>query len=977
MKTTRDTSLSFGPFRLDSEGEVLWKGAERLVLKPKSFAVLRYLAERPQQLIKKQDLLDALWPETAVGDAVLKNCIAQIRQVLGDQAEQPTFIETVHGRGYRFVGTASTPLNHAPRPSQAKLIGRDRELAQLTAWWQHTLQGQRQLVFVTGEPGIGKTSLVNAFVATVSGGHDVRVGQGQCIEQYGAGEPYLPFLEILSRLCRQPGGEALVTLLHQYAPTWIVQLPGLLDPAAFQAVLPKAVGATPVRMMRELVNVLEMLTSEQPLLLCLEDLHWLDPSSVELLNYLARRSGLAHLFVVGTYRPVDLVQQAHPLKAIKQDLQVHGLCQELPLDPLTEWDIEEYLISRLGDADQTVQSFTAIARHVHEHTEGNPLFMVNVIDYLISQKLLIHTDQTWQLLNTSSPSPIPAGLRQFLELRMERLEPVDRDVLQTASVAGREFSTPLVAAALERDQEEIDQRCQDLAQHQHFIEETGTTTWPDGTIATHYLFGHALYQNTLYEGILQTRRSALHRHMAERKVQAYGDRCREIAPELALHFERGQAPDQASLYHQQAGEEAFKRSAPQEAVVHLKQALELLETLPTQHEHVQRELQIQSMLGVSLFFAKNFGASEAGQAFGRSLELVHQSPATPQLFPTLLGLLRYYGATGQAKMALDIAEQLIQLAGISNDPTLLALAHETKGVSSVFAGDFSTAQREIEHALSIDLPESADAFFLQCGEDPRIIGPSFLGFALWARGYADQARKILLNGITTTQNHTFTTYHGMALFALGVFHRMSGDSSAALEVAEQIISFSDHEGIRHTICEGQAIRGWAQTMLEGTDEEIAHLETTVSDLVALGQRSHRSIHMASLAEACLRMKRYKQGLATVTEGLQFAEETGNRWFEAELHRLRGELTLATGQSGDTQSEQDAESCFHDAITVAQKQDAKMLELRALLSLCRLWQRQGKVQQAQTTLQSNYDWFTEGFDTPLLQEANALLEQLGV
>ncbi len=975
MTKTHDTSLSFGPFRLDSEEEVLWKGSERLVVKPKAFAVLRYLVDRPQQLVKKQDLLEALWPETAVGDAVLKNCIAHIRQVLGDQAEHPTFIETVHGRGYRFLGATPPQTTQTPQASSAIFIGREQEFSQLTTFWQKMLQGERQVVFVTGEPGIGKTSLVNAFVATVRRDPGVRIGRGQCLEQYGAGEPYLPFLEILSRLCRQPGGEALVTLLHQYAPTWMVQLPGLLDPADFQAVLPKAIGATPIRMMRELADVFEMFTQDQPLILCLEDVHWLDPSSTELVNYLARRSGLAHLFVLGTYRPVDVVQLGHPLKAIKQDLQVHGLCQELPLDPLTELDIEEYLISRLIDDDQPGQSFTAIARNVHEHTEGNPLFMVNVVDFLVSQDLLIHTDQTWQLLHTSTTTPIPAGLRQFLELRMERLEAVDREILETASVAGREFSTPIVAAALEMNQGEIEQRCQALGQHQHFIEETGTTTWPDGTVATNYMFSHALYQNTLYDGILPTRRTALHRHMGERRVQAYGERCREIAPELALHFERGHAPDQASLYHQQAGEDAFKRSAPQEAVVHLKKALEFLETLPAKHEHVQRELQIQSSLGLSLFFAKNFGASEAGQAFGRSLELVHQSPTTPHLFPVLLGLLRYYGATGQAKMALDIAEQLINLAEISNDPTLLALAHETKGVSAVFAGDFFTAQRQIEHALSIDLPDSADAFFLQCGEDPRIIGPSFLGFALWARGYPNQARKILLDEITATQNHTFTTYHGMALFALGVFHRMSGDSSAGLKVAEQIISFSDHEGIRHTIYEGQAIRGWAQTMLGGTDEGITNLETAASHLITIGQRSHGSIHMASIAEACLRMKRYEQGLATVTEGLQFAEETGNRWFEAELHRLKGELILAAGQSGDAQSEQEAESCFHDAITVAQKQDANMLELRAALSLCRLWQHQGKVKQARQALQKIYDGFTEGFDTKDLQDAKAFLDSL--
>ncbi len=976
MTKTRDTSLSFGPFRLDSEEEVLWKGSERLVVKPKAFAVLRYLVDRPQQLVKKQDLLEALWPETAVGDAVLKNCIAHIRQVLGDQAEHPTFIETVHGRGYRFLGATPPQTTQTPQASSAIFIGREQEFSQLTTFWQKMLQGERQVVFVTGEPGIGKTSLVNAFVATVRRDPGVRIGRGQCLEQYGAGEPYLPFLEILSRLCRQPGGEALVTLLHQYAPTWMVQLPGLLDPADFQAVLPKAIGATPIRMMRELADVFEMFTQDQPLILCLEDVHWLDPSSTELVNYLARRSGLAHLFVLGTYRPVDVVQLGHPLKAIKQDLQVHGLCQELPLDPLTELDIEEYLISRLIDDDQPGQSFTAIARNVHEHTEGNPLFMVNVVDFLVSQDLLIHTDQTWQLLHTSTTTPIPAGLRQFLELRMERLEAVDREILETASVAGREFSTPIVAAALEMNQGEIEQRCQALGQHQHFIEETGTTTWPDGTVATNYMFSHALYQNTLYDGILPTRRTALHRHMGERRVQAYGERCREIAPELALHFERGHAPDQASLYHQQAGEDAFKRSAPQEAVVHLKKALELFKTLPQQPKLAQRELQLQNVLGISLSYIEGFASTETGQAFGRSLELVQQSPTTPHFFPVLFSVLRYYGASGQATLAFNVAEQLIDLAETSKEPTLLALAHEAKGVSSVFTGDFPTAQKQIEHVLSIDLPDSADAFFMQCGEDPRIIGQSFLGFALWARGFPNQSFELLSHEVTKNQNHPVPLYNCMAQTALGLYHRMNCHYMETLQTTKELIAISNQAGFLHGLSEGHTLHGWAQVMLGQTKEGMTHLEQGISRLTELGHRSQFTIHLASKTEAYLHTQQYDQGFDAITEGLQFAEETGNRWFEAELHRLKGELILAAGQSGDTQSEQDAESCFHDAITMAQKQDAKMLELRAALSLCRLWQRQGKVKQARQALQKIYDGFTEGFDTKDLQDAKAFLEQLG-
>ncbi len=971
-----DQSLTFGPFQLDSAKQTLWKGAERLPLTRKSFVVLRYLVERPQQLVTKQELLERLWPDTTVGEAVLKTCMTQIRRALNDQAENPTFIETVHGHGYRFLGF--TPEHHDPSPpgDSSDLFGRDDELAQLQTALQQMLQGHRQLVFITGEPGIGKTSLANTFATQVGMTSSINIGYGQCIEQYGSGEAYLPFLEALSRVCRQPGGDTLRALLHQHAPTWLIQLPGLLEPADRQAFLPKVIGATPIRMMRELADALEMFTTTQPLMLCLEDLHWLDPSSVELLNYLARQSGLAQLLILGTYRPTDLIQFTHPLNAVKHDLHIHGLCQELALQPLTETQTTHYLSSRLDQKKNDRHLLASLARTIHGQTDGNPLFIVNLVNYLLSQGLLVHTNHTWQLTDPSKPFPIPSALGHFLMLRMAQLTSETRALLEVASVAGKNFSTTVISAGLEIEPEQIDRQCHALAQTGQFIQEIGLSTWPDQTITMTYQFCHTLYQNTLYENLLPARRVALHRQMGERLVQAYGSRCQEIAPALALHFERGQEPNQASLYHQQAGEDAFQRNTPHEATRHLTKALAILHTLPQQPDHSQRELRLQYSLGLAHCFSEGFGSPEARKAFERSLELVRQSSDPHQLFPVLFGLLRYYGCSGQAKIALDQAEHLIQLTERSPDPAIRALAHEAKGVASVFHGDFHTGQKHAEFSLSIDLPESANAIFMQCGEDPRNVSPCFLGFALWARGYPDQARKVLQHHAMAYHNHLIGVYRVSTQIALALFHRMNQEYSEALQVATTAIAMSKHEGFPHWYTEGAIIREWVTIMMgQGAEGDLISLDQSLAQLTSLGHRGQLTIHLAAKAEVCLHTRQYEAGLATIVDGLQFVQETGNHWFEAELIRLRGELLMATDQSNSQQTAHDAEACFHESLNIAQKQDAKIFELRAMMSLSRLWQQQGHGKKAFSRLHPLYDWFTEGFGSRDLQEAKIVLDSL--
>jgi DNA-binding winged helix-turn-helix (wHTH) protein len=332
---------------VDWTNECVWHGKEIVRLPPKVFAVLRLLVAHTGQLVTKEVLLQAVWPETVVSEAVLTVCISELRKALGDTAQAPRFIQTVHRRGYRFIGDLPTgtpaalpPCSPHPAPAPPPLlVGREGVLTHLQRWLAHVRQGARQVVWLTGEPGIGKTTVVQAFVASAVAEGDVWLGQGQCIEHYGVGEAYLPVLEALGRLCRAPEGAAILPVLERQAPTWLAQMPALLSTTALEAMQRRILGATQERMLREFAEAVEVLTVTRPLLLVLEDLHWSDYATLDLLTYLARRPGPSRLLILGTYRPVEVLLRGHPLKTVKQDLVLHGQGVELPLELLTATEV--------------------------------------------------------------------------------------------------------------------------------------------------------------------------------------------------------------------------------------------------------------------------------------------------------------------------------------------------------------------------------------------------------------------------------------------------------------------------------------------------------------------------------------------------------------------------------------------------------------------------------------------------------------
>ena len=501
----------FGAFRLDLPDERLWHGQEVVHLHPKTFAVLCCLVARAGQLVTKDTLLEVVWPETVVSEAVLQVAIRELRRVLGDQARTPQFIETVHGRGYRFIAPVSALVTpgeperlEAPRCVPSPLfsrpqhfVGREAEIAQLTQGWTMAHQGTRQVVIIAGEAGIGKTALVDTFVAQVAADEHFWVGHGQCIEPYGVGEPYLPLLEALGRLCRDAAGAVLIPLLRQHAPSWLVQMPALLPPAEWEALQRMVGSAAQARMLRELTEALDALTTERPLLLVLEDLHWSDRSTLEWLAYVARRPGPARLMILGTYRPVDAIVHTHPLRTVLTELRQHGQCVELALDYLFEIAVTAYLCQRFGGT----RLATALGRVLHQRTNGNPLFLVAVVDELVRQQVVTEGPAGWDVQEgvETIAAIVPAHLRTLIEHQLARSSPEEQTLLAAASVAGVEFAAAAVAAGLEHAEEVVEARCTALAHQGRFLQTHGRAVWPDGTVTACYRFIHALYQEVVYQ----------------------------------------------------------------------------------------------------------------------------------------------------------------------------------------------------------------------------------------------------------------------------------------------------------------------------------------------------------------------------------------------------------------------------------------------------------------------------------------------
>jgi len=542
---SKTTMKEFYPFLLDTINECLWLQKvdgddEKIRLTPKGFAVLRYLVEHAGRLVTQSELLEAVWPDTFVQPEVLKSQILDIRRALGDDPKHPQFIETLPRRGYQFIAPTKGPSSEVSaelEQSSRRLVGRGAALAQLSQSLQTAMRGQRQIVFVTGEHGIGKTALADEFQSeAVLIAPIVRLGRGQCMEGYGSKEPYYSILEALGQLCRGSEGESVVQVLSEKAPTWLLQLPGFVKQEHRQHLSIEMLPAARDRMVREICEALETIASQKPLLLVIEDLHLADQCTVDLISALARRRESAKLMLIGTCRPVDLAFSEHSLKVLKQDLLVHHLCQEIALAPLREADVAEYLVAESGGA-VVPEGLTQL---VHRHTEGNPLFLMAVLDHMQQRGFITHDKANWRIHVPleSIGLEVPETLRQMIEAQIDRLSPDEQLVLEVTSLSSAghaRFAVIPGAAAAELEPEAFENACEKLVRRHGILRAAKPEKFPDGTVSACYEFVHALCREVCYERIAPRRRAKLHSRLGQ-WVEVL-TQSSESTPWLARHFE--------------------------------------------------------------------------------------------------------------------------------------------------------------------------------------------------------------------------------------------------------------------------------------------------------------------------------------------------------------------------------------------------------------------------------------------------------
>jgi hypothetical protein len=801
-------------------------------LAPKAFAVLDYLVRNAGRLVSQEELLEALWPETFVQPEVLRKYILEIRRVLDDPAKAPRFVETLSKRGYRFMAPVhEAPSATEPGPAPPGLVGRESSLADLDSGWRLALGGQRQVVFVTGEPGIGKSSLVDAFHAhaALAG---TRIARGQCVEGFGGKESYYPVLEALGLSLRGAGGDGLRETLASHAPTWLVQFPALVSADEREVLRREILGATRERMLREICEALEVFTAGQPLILILEDLHLADESTLDLVSALARRRLPARLMLVATYRPADAILSRSPLKALKQDLQMHRLCHEIGLAPLTQGEVGAYLRAEFPESRLDAD----LSALIHHSSDGNPLFMVALVERLQQRGWIARGGRGWQLtVQPEQMDPgVPETLQQMIEVQLDLVSTSEQRLLRAASVPGLRFAAWALAAMTGSAEGATEQQCEDLAAHQQFIRRAGTQELPDGSVSAQYEFKHSLYREVLYARLPPTARRQYHLRLAERAESLGAARDPALAGEMAAHFEAGRDFARATRYLLAAAALAAQRYAHGDAIQTLGRALDLVPHLAAEEGRV-REIEILERLSDALYAQGEMARS--AEVEYKVVELAAQAGQPVARINAWTRLARVLAFQDPAR-CVEVCELAVEEARFHGDALLVARAEMLRacwrivsdGWNARDAAECAAALDRI-HTLSDGLPEYHEILYahVQC-----VAGDYEGGYRMAAAGVP----KSLENNNLTV----FLSAHSSMAFALlhlGRWGELLRVLSAAILVVEKNGNAPWAGIFRATLgwlsCQAgdlEGARGIAQDLLRSHTEEPAGQVRTMAMVIA-------------------------------------------------------------------------------------------------------------------------------------------------
>ena len=856
------------------------------------------------------------------------------------------------------AGPLRTRLQMSARRGLTRFVGRQRELDQMKQALEQSRLGHGQIVGVMGEPGLGKSRLFHEFKRSIPS--DSLILEAFAVS-HGSTSPYLPVIELLKtyfditpedddRKRREKVNGKVLTLdrsLEDIVP-YLFALLGIEESEASDHEIEQDPQIRRTRTREALKQLFLRESMNQPLLLIVEDLHWIDGETQGFLDVLSESLASAHLLLLVNYRP-----------EYRHEWGTKTYYSQFRLSPLGKAEAEEFLTFLLG----TDVGLTSLKDLILERTDGTPFFMEEVVQTLTEEGALIGGRGQYRLETTPTELRISPTVQGVLAARIDRLTSEEKSLLQQLSVIGRQFPASLAKQVVEQPEAGFYRVLTSLQAKEFLYEQPA---FPE----VEYIFKHALTQDVAYSTVLQEQRKSLHERTGQAIEELYVDKPEDHYSDLAHHYSQSTNVEKAVGYLHLASQQAVRRSADAEAVAHLTTAIELLWTLPDGKDRAKQELQLQLALGPALVVSKSYAAPEVAYAYTRARELSHQIGDTSQLFPILQGLWMTHSVTGEIKTACDISQQIKVLADESSNTLQQMEAHYILGIPLWWIGELTRGRTCLEHAVGLYDPQRHASLRFVYGHDPGVSGYDQLSYPLWVLGYPEQAQQAVKNALTLAHklSHPWSIAYALA-FAAGqaLFWR---NYSLAQEYAEATLALSaEHEfdwwtAMANVFCgkalveQGQSVKGLSQ------------IQQGIEAKRTMGAPIWWPYYLALLADAYRHTGQVKKGWKALAEALAAVSTTEERWMEAELHRLKGELTLQRSEA-----QEEAEACFHKAIEIAQQQEAKSWELRAAMSLARLWQGQGKTTEARNLLTPAYNWFTEGFDTGDLKDAKALLEDL--
>lgn len=907
--------VAFPPFRLDVDEGRLWKGDSELPLRRKPFAILRYLAEHPKKLVTHDELLAQVWGGVVVSDSAMRSHLHELRQALGEGV-----IETVIGRGYRFVAEIRdeaamtvTPEVTRAYPVDPLVVGRDAEIAQLRGAFERALGGRRQLCFVTGDPGIGKSTLVRAFLAGLDAS-SVILAHGSCFEQHGTPEPFLPIIGALGGLARSARGAQVLATLARYAPTFVAQLPHLLSDAQLADVERRAAFGSESRQLRELSEALEAMCTQSPLVLVLEDLQWSDVATIDLLSLLGQRQDRAKLLVIATSRHADVQRPDHPLNRVMRSLVARSGALAVHVPEIDIAAVQTF-IDRRFPGHAFPRRLTELVAKI---TGGTPLYMVSLLDELAGREMLAERDGAWAL--TVSIDDVqahrPASVKQLVDMQLDRLSVTEQRVLEAASIVGAEFSTTLVAAALELSVEQVDDLCDALARRSLFLRAE-----PDDR----YGVTHALIQEVCLERSSPARRQRWHRLVAE--ALSRDARARELSHLLAKHFDAAGDPARAIPAYLAAVRQAALRYASSDAVVLCARALDLVPRLAPSRERDSLELEILGTMCQQVnsnSFSAAFAGREPLEIHRRAVEIARSLGDASRLYAAITRLCNYdmivsrYDHTAELTSELERMEREHDL-----DPVLLHAGIFARGYIAFFTADLDTALRSFERLV----PREHEPSVFHGNLAGRALALGHLACVRWVVGDAEGALEDAVATIQLADGVGVPILQALGHVVLGRVRYLRRDPLPVVEEESlrAVRAASLDSGL---FTEASAFALWAEARRGALS--LAAIEPLLDSLrQRLSAVSTCSTLVAQVLIDVLRSSGHLAHARELTdEIIAFATERNESVYLPELLRVRGEQLEAEDPAAAARD-------YREAIELARSTGARSLEQRASDSLAAL------------------------------------------